>query len=582
MKATSLLAALLLPLLARAETVAVYDLSGPVSENGDHAANPFSLELESSRPLTQFDLARSLQLAAADPEVTALVLDLDQSGLNLAQAQEVHRHLSAAREAGKDVWLYSDQFTNGTALLGSACNHFTLMPEAGVQFNGLYSESLYFKGMLDKMGVEADVIHIGDFKSFGEPFYRTGPSEPARRQMEELVDGLFEQLLAPLVEGRGIDREELMELIDRGTFSAREAREAGLVDALQYRTDFNATLRETYPEADFDREYGLPDLDGPDMDNIFDVFKMMLEANRDDSDDEDYVAVVVLEGAISDESIAPVRREILKRLGDDKARALVLRVDSPGGSALASEVLWEATDEWKASGRPFAVSMGGVAASGGYYVSSGSQRIFAEAATITGSIGVVGMKLVTSGAMEKLGITSFAIERGEHAGAMSMSRPFSEDEAEVIRRSMLEVYETFKKRVTDGRGERLDGELETLAGGRVYTGERALRLGLVDEIGGITEAVAWVAEQAGIDPAARLCPKPKSPMEGLFAKPEKNPEGEFVGMNLPRDPAGGVRALLLEAGTGQLPAPVRRAVGEALELLRSVESSPVQLIGPSW
>lgn len=584
MRPFSVVAAMSLAVSAAEEKsiVAIYDLEGAISESGRQQPSLLSLGMESARPLTIFDLTRSLAKAAADPEVKAVVVDADDATLGLSQVQELHRRLRAVRDAGKDVWLYTDSFNHGTALLGSAANRFTLMPEANVSFSGLHSESMYFKGLLDKAGVVADVIHIGDFKSFGEEFYRTGPSEFAKRQQEELIGGIFGQLVEPVAGGRGIGADKVREMVDRGTFTAAEAKEAGLVDDLKHRTDFSKSVREAYPGAKFDRSYELPDLDGPRIEGMMDVFKLMFQGDKSKSGKTDFVAVVALEGGISNESVAPVRAEILKLLRDEHAKALVLRVDSPGGSALASEVLWEATDEWKASGRPFVVSMGGVAASGGYYVSCGADRIFSEAGTVTGSIGVVGMKLVLGGAMEKLGISTHVTQRGRNAGAMSMMKPFDEEEAELVRESMLGVYGTFKKRIIDGRGARLKGELESLAGGRVYTGARALEIGLVDEIGGLHEAIAHAAEKAGVDAgSARLSPEPKSPFEGLFAPPEKPAGDEIVRMGRAPSPvAEAVAAAIGEAKVSALPAPAREAVGRALRRLESCSDGVVQLVGP--
>lgn len=578
----SLLASATLAAAADKPVVAVYDLEGALSENGIASNSLLSMDLSPERPLTFHDLALGFQQAAADPEVRAIVIDADGAMLGLPQIQELRRHLLDAREAGKDVWLYSDYYNNKSALLGSAANHFVLMPEAGVDFAGIHAQSMYFKGLLDKAGLEADVIHIGDFKSFGEEFYRTGPSEFSATQTEELVDGMFSEITGAVADGRGLDRATVVGMIDKGTFTAAEAQEAGLVDDLQYRTDFNTALREKYGEAEFDREYALPDRDGPDIDSIFDVFKLLMSSGDDGKSKDDYVAVVVLQGGISDASIAPVRKAIVKLLKDEHAKALVLRVDSPGGSALSSDVLWEVTDEWKAGGRPFAVSMGGVAASGGYYVSAGADRIFAEPGTITGSIGVVGMKIVAGEAMEKLGITTHSVQRGRHADAMSMTEGFDEEEEKLIRQSMVEVYRTFKKRITDGRGDRLKGEIEDMAGGRVYTGRRALELGLVDELGGLTDAIAWAAGEAGLEePDSRLLPEPKSPFEGLFSKPEKNEDGELVRMSPAGSSAGAaVAEVLREAGLGTLPEAARRPLARGLERLDAIGESRVQLLGP--
>ncbi|WP_265594484.1 S49 family peptidase [Haloferula sp. BvORR071] len=563
--------------------VAIYDLEGKLSESGRPEASLLDgLGIEANRPMTLFDVSRSLESAATDPKVKAVVLDADDAELGLAQIEELVRRLKVVRDAGKDVWIYSDTLSNATALLGSAANHFTLMPEGDVDFHGIYSESMYFKGLLDKAGVVADVIHIGDFKSYGEEYYRTGPSDFAKQQKEELIGGIFDQIVAKVAEGRKVPAEKVRALIDLGTFTTAQAKETGLVDELKHRTDFSSAVRAAYPGADFDHEYKLPDLDGPELTGMFDVFKLMFQSDKSKSGKSDFVAVVSLDSDISNESIAPVRKEILKLIKDDKAKALVLRVNSPGGSALASEVLWEATDEWKASGRPFVVSMGEVAASGGYYVSSGGDRIFAEEGTITGSIGVVGMKLVLNGALEKLGITTHATQRGARAGAMSMFKPYTEEETKMIRDSMLSVYGTFKKRIESGRGPRLKGDLEGMAGGRVYTGARALELGLVDELGGLGEAIDYAAKKAGVEAStARLVPEPKSAIEGLFAQPEKKSDDEIVKMGVRTSPVKeAVMATIGDVKVAALPKPAREAVSHVLKRIDSCSDSAIQLIGP--
>ena len=563
--------------------IAVYNLDGLLSESGQQEPDMLSMpDFSASRPLTLLDLTLSLEAAAEDPEVKAIVINPDGAEMDLAQVQEIRNALLDAREAGKDVWVYSESLTNRSALLGSSANHFALMPESDCDFSGIHSESLYFKGLLDKIGVQADVIHIGDFKSYGENFYRTGPSEPALRQEEDLVGSIFDDIVNDVAEGRKLAPDKVREVIDRGTLTAKEAKEAGLADDLLYRTGFNEKLRETYgKDADFDDSYELPDLDGPKVKGLMDILKLMFAGDKSSKDGEDYVAVVVVDGDITDESIEPVRREIIKLIKDDKAKALVIRVNSPGGSALASEVLWEATDTWKKTKRPLVVSMGEVAASGGYYVSSGADHIFAEEGTITGSIGVVGMKFVFGGAMEKLGITSHTIQRGKNAGTMSVIRPFSEQEADLVRKSMTEVYGTFKKRVTDGRGKHLKGDIESLAGGRVYSGTKALEIGLVDEIGGLGDAIDYAADQADLDgPDVRLLPEPKSALEGLFSKPDKD-DGEIIHLGNPASASAKLRSEILRSGiAAALPAGTRHAVIRLAHRLDAFHNSQVLLLAP--
>ena len=580
------LLSVLLPVLCRADEkkiVAVYDLAGVLSETGQASGGLPGLSMDAERPLAHLDVVRSLEKAAADERVAAVVLEVDQAGIGLAQLQEMRRLLLKARGQGKDVWLYTEGLGFGTALLASASNHAVLMPEGGVDLSGLYAESMYFKGLLDKFGVAADVVHIGDFKSAGETFCRTGPSEPARKQEEELLDGMFTQLVRQVAEGRGIGEGAMRALVDKGVLTPEEAKAGGLVNHLEYRTDLVARLRKTYKGADFDRNYGLPDRSGPEINGFMDLMKLAFSSRKKKKSKGDYIAVVPFEGTISDASIVAARDAILRAKRDGKCRGLVLRVDSPGGSALASEVLWEAADEFQRSKRPFVASMGGVAASGGYYISSGAEKIYAEKGTITGSIGVVGMKIALGGAMEKAGITTHEMKRGNHADIWNTTRPFSEKERELVRKSMLDVYGTFKKRVADGRGDRLKGDLESLAGGRVYIGEKALALGLVDELGGLSDALAFVRGKLGKpDLEARLLPEPVSPMEVLFQKPEKRGDDEeFIR-------AGGEkRAPLIDAARLEahpvlrlLDGAKKRQVAAFLRQLEAFRGERVLLIAP--
>jgi protease-4 len=564
--------------------VAVYRLEGVVSESGRSEPSLLDLASDTARPVTAFDLTRSLEKAAVDPEVKAVVLDADFADLDLAQIQEIRRRLLAVRAAGKDVWLYSEELGNKTALLGSVANHFALMPEADCAFSGIHAESMYFKGLLDRLGVQADVIHIGDFKSFGENFYRTGPSDQAREQEETLLDSVFDGLVRDVATGRKLSETKIRELIDRGTLTAAEAKSGGLADDTLYRTDFNAKLIETYPDAEFDTAYAMADADGPQVKGMMDLFRLLFNGGKQHQAKQDFVAVVALDGDITDESVAPVRAEILRLRKDDKAKGLVLRVNSPGGSALASEVLWEAADEWKATGKPFAVSMGGVAASGGYYVSAGADRIFAESGTITGSIGVVGMKFVVGGALEKLGITTHTTQRGKNAGVASFTRPYTPEEAALVRQSMAQVYATFKKRVEEGRKERLKGDLEPLAGGRVYSGATAKEIGLVDEIGGLDEAIDWVAKAAKLEnPEAKLLPEPRSAIEGLFVKDDPNDFDEDEILKAGHRPAttAKLRQTLRQSGVIEaLPAPARAPLERLAARMQAFQRSEILLLGP--
>lgn len=564
--------------------IAVYDLEGTISESGQSSGSLLDFGGGANRPLTHYDITRSLKAAATDDKVKGVVLDLGGADISLAQLQEIRRCLLAIRKAEKDVWFYTESLTNGTALIGSAANHFTLLPEGNVMLTGMYSESMYFKGLLDKLGLNVEVIHIGDFKSAGETFYRTGPSEYAAKQQSILFDSIFGQMITHISQGRKIEAATLRTLIDKALITPEEAKQAKLVDALQYRTDFIATIRKHYgKKAKFDREYELPNLDGPEINGFMDIMRLAFKSGKSKKYKKDYIGIVALDGEINDASIAPVRKEILKLAKDPKCKALVLRVNSPGGSALSSDVLWEATDEFKATEKPFVVSMGAVAASGGYYVSAGADRIFAEQGTITGSIGVVGMKFVLGGAMEKLGITTHSIKRGKHADILNSHRNYTPAEADLIRKSMTDVYGTFKKRITDGRGDRIKGDLEKLAGGRVYSGKDALTIGLVDELGGLNEAITHAATLAKLEQyKTHLTPEPKSGLDGLFSGPDKRDEDdEFIRATAARQPATLIRQHMLAIPGLKLLNPTQqKQLNQFVERVESYQKNAILLIGP--
>ncbi|MDP0491516.1 MAG: signal peptide peptidase SppA [Verrucomicrobiota bacterium JB023] len=581
MKMTCLSVAMAAGTLLAEPVIPVYDLAGMLTESGNVPSGLFEFDTNPHRPLTHFDVVRSLEKAAADEEIPAVVLEVDQAAISLAQLEEIRRGLLDIREAGKEVWLYTDSLNSQTALLGSAATHLTLNPEGDVSLSGLFAESMYFKGLLDKAGIVADVVHIGDFKSAGENFYRTGPSKAAEKQSQELFDSIHNTLLTEIAVGRGITRDSLASLVDQGFVTAEEAKAKNLVDRLQYRTDFVNELQDLYSNLEFKPDYARGESSEPEIDSMLDLMKLMFSSGEKSSPEEEYVAVVALDAGITFESISPVRDEILAATDDEMCRALVLRVNSPGGSALASEILWEATEEFSRTGRPFLVSMGAVAASGGYYVSSAADEIFAEPATITGSIGVVGMKLAMGGALEKLGITTHEMKRGDHADIYNSTRPFTKQERTIIRNSMLDVYRTFKQRILDGRGHKLAKDLEKLAGGRVYTGSDALRLGLVDELGGLNEAIARAVELSDIDsPRAILLPEPTSPLDNLFNQEPEKSSDEFISMQTRTDSLNIESLLTINPLLQSLPETKARQIREALATLRSFEAERVQLIAP--
>jgi protease IV len=334
-------------------------------------------------------------------------------------------------------------------------------------------------------------------------------------------------MVRQIAESRKLTPERVHELIDVGWFSAKDAVTAKLIDQTQYREDFIAGIKKQYgSDTKVVHNYGKKEGPEVNFDNPFAVFQIFSEMMKvKEKSDRAAIAVVYVEGMIFDGKSEPspfggssgagsrtVRQAIAQAAKDDTVKALVLRVDSPGGSAFASDIICEATKRFKQSGRPVIVSMGNVAGSGGYYVSTQGDMIFADPASITGSIGVVGGKIVTKGLWDWVGVTSAEFKRGKLSDIMNTNRPFTDDERKVMQGFMDRVYEDFKARVREGRGERIKGDLEALAGGRVYTGKQALEIGLVDQLGGFTDAIKYAADKAELGRKfdLRVFPRPKT------------------------------------------------------------------------
>jgi protease-4 len=443
-------------------------------------------------------LLRRLREASRDRSVRGLVLHLDRSPFSWAQVEELRGMVTDLREAGRTVVVYLDEAaSNRDYYLATAADEVYLHPAAELDLTGLSAETLYFRGALDLVGVEPQFQRRSEYKSGPEPYLRHEPSEPASEQLNALLDDLYDGLVQAVAEGRERDPEEIREIIDGGPYTAVEAEEAALVDGLLYPDELEHHLDET-----FSAMYLLDD-------------EYLEELERSGWHAPRRIAVVLVTGAItSGESQPPsilgggnagaetIVQALEQARRDPTVKAVVLRVDSPGGSAFASEDIHRAVELLRERGKPVVVSMGGVAASGGYYVSAGADAIFAEPGTITGSIGVYGGKISLAELYGKVGIGSTTWTRGRKAAMWSSSRPFDPVEDEALARMIDHTYATFKQRVADGRELELD-EVERLARGRVWTGARAHELGLVDELGGLFDAVDHARELADIRPGAR-------------------------------------------------------------------------------
>jgi protease-4 len=415
-----------------------------------------------------------------------------------------------------------------------------------------------------------------------------------------LLDSLFETSVNLIAEGREVSPEKARRWIDDGLYTAARAKETGIIDTVQFRQDFVNDLKAKYgKDVEFDRKYGKKKRDEVDLSSPFGLLKLWAEILQGPSKKKSAktaVAIIYVDGAIlpgkpapspfGSSGIAysePIRKALDKAAADDSIKAVVLRVDSPGGSATASEIILDATRRVKAK-KPLVVSMGNVAGSGGYYVGCASDTIFAGTATITASIGVVSGKFATTGMWNKIGITWHTNDRGANSGLFSSRNVFSEAERRQMRALMDEIYGDFKGHVVAIRGDRLKKDIDELAGGRVFTGKQALELGLVDKIGGLDDAIAHVAEEAKIDDyEIRVLPKPKTFLDMLLADLGGGDDDEETG-TLSLSSAWGPRtASLFRAAMPYLEGldPERvRAIEAAFQRLSLIEKEGVILAMP--
>ncbi len=473
--------------------------------------------------------------AAKDDKIGGIVLRLQNPALGSAKVGELRAAVARARKAGKKVYALVDDITNGDYLLAAACDEIIMPPSGSVTISGVRAEVTFYKDLLDKIGVKADMLQVGDFKGAAEPVTRSEMSPEFRKQFESVIDDLYKQMIDTIAAERKLNRGRVKDLLDRGLFTAAAAKEAGLIDRIAYEDEFRASIKD---EAKADEikladDYGKQKID-VDFSGFGGMMKLMEmisgggEAKQKSSGKK--IAIVYAVGMIMPGESATGLFEatlgsetLIKALRtaeeDDDVAAIVLRVNSPGGSALASDLVWREVTRIK---KPIVASMGDMAASGGYYISMGADKVLAEPRTLTGSIGVVGGKMALAGLFNKLGVKTEVISRGKNSGWDSMDRPFTDSEREAWLGIMKDIYQQFTTKAAAGRNMEL-AQLESLAQGRIYTGRQAVANKLVDQLGTLDEAVAEAKKLAGIDEKEDverlILPEPKSFFEELLMGP---------------------------------------------------------------
>lgn len=480
-------------------------------------------------------IVERLDAAAADSRVKGVLLTIASPDIGRGRMEELAAAVARVRNAGKPVAAHLVGGGPVPYCLAAACDSISMPPAATLEITGVRMEVTFFKAMLDTLGVDAEILQVGEFKGAGEPLTRSSMSPQLRAQYEEFVGDLYEQLVGRVAATRQLTVERARELVDIGVFTPEAAAEAGLIDAVAYEDEVISGLaaRLDIDEPMVARNYAAKEVDN-DFSGIGGMVKLLEmfsgSGKKSAKSRDKRVAIVHLTGEIREGKGAEgllgggsggsdaVIKAIRQAAEDSSVAAIVLRIDSPGGSALASDLIWR---EAERTHKPVVASLSDTAASGGYYVAVAADRIVAAPGTLTGSIGVVGGKIAVGEALGKVGVHTDVVSKGRNAGWLSMQAPFTEHEREAFLSTMKDVYRLFTSKVADGR--RLDSEkLTTLAEGRVFTGRMAKELGLVDRLGTLDDAIDEARQLAGLAADEKLepllLPEPRGLFEDLFGQ----------------------------------------------------------------
>lgn len=468
---------------------------------------------------TTLGIVEALHKAAEDERVLGLVARVGNPDMGLAQIQEVRDAVAAFRESGKPAIAWAETFGefgpgNDGYYLATAFDEIYLQPSGDVGLTGLMLEALFLRSTFDKLGMEPRYDHRYEYKNAMNTLTETEMTEPHREAMAAVMDSMFGQIVRSIAEARGRTEEEVRALFDRAPILGPEAQEAGLVDGLLYRDQVYELAREKVGDGEADFLYlskyrkrsGSPWKKGSTVALIYGVGTVL----RGDSEYSPFAG-----NTMGSDTVAQAFRDAVD---DDDVEAILFRVDSPGGSYVASDTIWHETMRAREAGKPVIVSMGNVAGSGGYFVAMAADKIVAQPGTITGSIGVLAGKILDQGFWGKLGITFDDVHTSEASTFFSSRYDYTEEQWGTFQRWLDRIYEDFTTKVAEGRELPQERVLE-IARGRIWSGEDARELGLVDELGGFTVALDLAREAAGLEEGApvrlKLFPRPKTPFQAL-------------------------------------------------------------------
>jgi protease IV len=518
------------------------------------------------------NLVSRLRTLAKQPTLNGLVLRVEELAISLPDVVELRAAMADFRAAGKQLRCHVEAASNSTYLVLAACDSIGIAPLGTIAITGPSAMPIHVKPLLDRFGVTADFIHVGSYKGAAEPLTRDAPSPEMQETLGAILDRRYDTMVETIASSRKLDAAAVKALIDTALFPSDQAKTARLVDEVGSWEAFRDAVKAPWTTLEIE-----PDDDKNQLAAMMKLARFM-GAMPPERPVGDHVAIVYALGDIVDgdgDGVIGARQQIASHTlvsairaieADASVKAVVLRIDSGGGSAQASELIWGALESLRAK-KPVVVSMSDVAASGGYYIAAGANKIYAQADTLTGSIGVVGGRVAPGPALAKLGVNTYPIGRGKHSTLMASLSPWSPDDKALMQRHMEEVYKVFVGRVAQGRKLTADQVLP-LAQGRVWTGTKAKQLGLVDEIGGLDAAIAEARALAKLDATSGLEIYPPSPtLRDMLS-----------GWGAVHSPMGLTAGSVLLAELRTLEPEVAAAAERLLGLVTSFRTTPIQAI----
>ncbi len=564
--------------------VAMITIKGIVAD----APGPFDWLLAPGKAYTLSDYVGLLDEAGQSDEIDAVVVRLKDARLSTTQVQEIGQKMRALSASGTPVHLFAENYGTSEILLSSYADEALIQSGGVVSFPGLYMEEMFLADTLHWIGIEPDFVQIGDYKGASETLMNSEPSPAWDQNISQLLDSMYENMRRMVGEGRGLDPSQLDHAMQELWWTdADEAIELGIVDAAVDLATLGDFLgRELGGEVEWVRDFGVAD--GPSaadvMANPFAMMRMLMDKPKHRAT-RNTIAILHINGAIVDGDSSgggmfggattgsrTIRNAIEDIIAQDKIGGVIVRIESPGGSAIASEVIWQGLQRLREH-KPVWVSVGSMAASGGYYIAVGGERIFVNPSSIVGSIGVVGGKLAMGGLFEKLRIHVVPRARGPRAELMSTLRPWNDEERAAIRSRMQETYDLFTMRVRQGRA---GIDLTRTAEGRLFTGDTAIELAMADEIGSLEDAIEAMGEELGWTRYDIMhFPGPKG-----FDELIEEALGGFASAPVDRYTRGGVFAEVVSGLRNLLGERTWTTVGAQMEAIMQLRNEPVVLTMP--